>query len=135
MTNDSQKDHPTGEPAAQGQPAPEVPVAASQPAQEVSSSIASTDRGELLTHARTFLTSPHVRLQDLDAKRTFLAEKGLTPSEIGQLLRELVRYYLSGPVHAHSSRSLRLCHHALTLHHPLPTCPISSLESPEYSPG
>ena len=134
MPNDSPNVHPTDEPAA-GQPTPEVPVATSQPVQEVSRSVASPDRAELLTRARTFLTSPRVRLQDSDAKQTFLTEKGLTPSEVDQLLRELVRHYLSRPAHAHSSRSLHLCHHALTLHHPLPTCPISSLESPEYSPG
>jgi len=126
MSSDT-KDHP--------QPAPEAPVATSQSVQEVTPAVASADRAELLTRARTFLTSPQVRLQDSDAKRTFLAEKGLTPSEIDQLLRELVRRYSSGPVHAYSSRSLHLCHHALTLPHRLPIFPISSLGLPEYSPG
>ena len=56
---------------------------------------ASPDRTELLTRARAFLTSPQVRLQDSDAKKAFLAEKGLTPNEVDQLLRELVRLYLS----------------------------------------
>lgn len=92
MPDDSPKDLPTAESAAQSQPGPEIPVATSQPVQEASASIASPDRAELLTHARAFLTSPQVRLQDSDAKRTFLAEKGLTPSEVDQLLRELVRH-------------------------------------------
>lgn len=117
------------------QPAPGALVATSQSVQEVSPAVAPADRAELLTRARTFLTSPQVRLQDSDAKRTFLAEKGLTPSEIDQLLRELVRRYSSGPVHAHSARSLHPCHRALTLPHPLPICPTSSLGSPEFSPG
>ncbi|KAI9574770.1 hypothetical protein HD554DRAFT_2034740 [Boletus coccyginus] len=71
------------------QPAPGALVATSQSVQEVSPAVAPADRAELLTRARTFLTSPQVRPQDSDAKRTFLAEKGLTPSEIDQLLREL----------------------------------------------
>ncbi|KAF8559194.1 hypothetical protein OG21DRAFT_1519496 [Imleria badia] len=74
MADDSAKDHP----------APEVPLATSQAV------VASPDRAELLTRARAFLASPQVRLQDSDAKRIFLAEKGLTPSEIDQLLRELL---------------------------------------------
>lgn len=92
MPDDSPKDPPTVESAAQGQPTPEIPVAASQlvHGQEASASVASPDRAELLARARAFLTSPQVRLQDSDAKRTFLAEKGLTPSEVDQLLRELV---------------------------------------------
>lgn len=126
-------DDSTNESTVQGQPAPEVPLATSQLVQEVS--VASPDRAELLTRARAFLASPQVRLQDSDAKQTFLAEKGLTPSEINLLLRELVYHYFSGPVHAHSSYSLPPCRRALTLHHPLLTCPTSSLESPEYSPG
>ncbi|KAN0097548.1 hypothetical protein V8E55_001994 [Tylopilus felleus] len=80
MPDDSPKEHPTGEPAGQVQPEP--PAETSQPVQEVS------DRAELLARARTFISSPQVRLQDSDAKWTFLAEKGLTPSEIDQLLRE-----------------------------------------------
>ncbi|KIL00498.1 hypothetical protein PAXRUDRAFT_821585 [Paxillus rubicundulus Ve08.2h10] len=48
-----------------------------------------TDRTELLTRARAFLTSPQIRLQDSDAKRAFLAEKGLSVVEIDQLIREL----------------------------------------------
>ncbi|THV08316.1 hypothetical protein K435DRAFT_847194 [Dendrothele bispora CBS 962.96] len=47
------------------------------------------DRVELISRARTFLTSPQVRNQDLFAKRTFLLEKGLTEPEIELLLREL----------------------------------------------
>lgn len=91
MPDDSPKDLRIAESAAQSQPGPEVPVATSQPVREVSASVASSDRAELLARARAFLTSPQVRLQDSDAKRTFLSEKGLTPSEVDQLLRELVR--------------------------------------------
>ncbi|KAH0839838.1 hypothetical protein J3R83DRAFT_787 [Lanmaoa asiatica] len=86
MPDDSPKEQPTSESAAQNQPAPEIPAA---PVQELSAPVASTGRAGLLTRARTFLTSPQVRLQDSDAKRTFLTEKGLAPSEIEQLLREL----------------------------------------------
>ncbi|KAK7470397.1 hypothetical protein VKT23_001824 [Stygiomarasmius scandens] len=49
----------------------------------------SDDRTELISRARTFLTSPQVRNQDLFAKRSFLLEKGLTEPEIELLLREL----------------------------------------------
>ncbi|KAG6378627.1 hypothetical protein JVT61DRAFT_12897 [Boletus reticuloceps] len=76
MPNDSPKNTPTSESAAQDQPTQEA-------------SIASPDRAELLTRARGFLTSPQVRLQDPYATRTFLTDKGLTPAEIDQLLREL----------------------------------------------
>ena len=68
-------------------------MATSQPAVQVPTSVVSpADRAELLTRARTFLSSPQVQLQDSDAKRVFLAEKGLTPSEVDQLLRELARH-------------------------------------------
>ncbi|KAG8218549.1 hypothetical protein J3R82DRAFT_4190 [Butyriboletus roseoflavus] len=83
------KDLPTVESAAKGQPAPEISVSTSQPIQVASASVAFHDRAELLARARSFLTSPQVRLQDSDAKRIFLEEKGLTPNEVDQLLREL----------------------------------------------
>ena len=60
-----------------------------EPAQ-VASPPSPSDRSELLSRARTFLGAPEIRSQDLDAKRAFLAEKGLTSSEIELLLRELV---------------------------------------------
>lgn len=101
MPDDSPKEHPTGEPAGQVQSEP--PAETSQPVQEVS------DRAELLARARTFISSPQVRLQDSDAKWTFLAEKGLTPSEIDQLLRESVRRYLSGHLLAHSPLAASVC--------------------------
>ncbi|KAI6105907.1 hypothetical protein F5141DRAFT_1196802 [Pisolithus sp. B1] len=44
---------------------------------------------ELISRARTFLSAPEIRSQDLDAKAAFLSEKGLTKSEIDHLLREL----------------------------------------------
>lgn len=89
---DNPKDLPAAESAAKSQPAPDIPVPTSQPIQAASASVASHDRAELLVRARAFLTSPQVRLQDSDAKRTFLEEKGLTPSEVDQLLRELVSH-------------------------------------------
>ncbi|KAF8138372.1 hypothetical protein EV363DRAFT_1393827 [Boletus edulis] len=76
MSDDGPKNPPTSESAAQDQPTQEA-------------SIASPDRAELLTRARGFLTSPQARLQDPYATRTFLTDKGLTPAEIDQLLREL----------------------------------------------
>jgi hypothetical protein len=48
-------------------------------------------RDELLSKARTFLTSPSVQSQDVDAKRTFLREKGLSEHDVEGLLRTLVR--------------------------------------------
>lgn len=49
-----------------------------------------TDRYELLSRARTFLTSPQIQDQDVFAKRRFLVDKGLNESEVEELLRELV---------------------------------------------
>jgi hypothetical protein len=48
-------------------------------------------RDELLSKARMFLASPAIQSQDLDAKRTFLGEKGLSEHEVEDLLRTLVR--------------------------------------------
>ncbi|KAF9238741.1 hypothetical protein BU15DRAFT_47357 [Melanogaster broomeanus] len=70
-------------------PAAATPSPSTQPLQEAPSGNVPADRTELLARARAFLASPQMRLQDSDAKRVFLAEKGLTASEIDQLLREL----------------------------------------------
>lgn len=51
----------------------------------------SGNRSELLNRARTFLTSPGVVNEAPEAKRRFLAEKGLTSEEVDALLHELVR--------------------------------------------
>jgi hypothetical protein len=48
------------------------------------------NRAELRERARSFLTSPKIRHEDLFAKRRFLAEKGLSDAEITGLLQELV---------------------------------------------
>lgn len=86
-------DERTSESPVQAQSStPEIPVATSQSVQEVPTFVTSPDRAELLTRARTFLASPQVQPQDSDAKRAFLADKGLSPSEVDQLLRELVRH-------------------------------------------
>lgn len=61
------------------------------PAQTESPDPPPTDRAELLQRARAFLTSPQVGHEDVSAKRRFLAEKGLTDTEIDSLLYEVVR--------------------------------------------
>ena len=48
------------------------------------------DRSDLLAKARSFLASPQVRSQDINAKRAFLVEKGLNDMEIAELLRTIV---------------------------------------------
>ncbi|EGO02042.1 hypothetical protein SERLA73DRAFT_166545 [Serpula lacrymans var. lacrymans S7.3] len=48
-----------------------------------------SDRIELISRARSFLTSPNIRDQNILSKRSFLSEKGLTAPEIEALLREL----------------------------------------------
>ncbi|KAI6047519.1 hypothetical protein EDC04DRAFT_630739 [Pisolithus marmoratus] len=61
-----------------------------QPVQRATSSTsASSNRTELISRARTFLSAPEIRSQHLDAKAAFLSEKGLTSHEIDHLLREL----------------------------------------------
>lgn len=47
-------------------------------------------RQELVSRARSFLTSPQVSHEDVFAKRRFLVDKGLTEPEINGLLSELV---------------------------------------------
>lgn len=44
------------------------------------------DRSDLLAKARSFLASPQVQYQDINAKRAFLVEKGLNNAEIADLL-------------------------------------------------
>jgi hypothetical protein len=48
------------------------------------------NRTELISRARSFLTSPQIRHEDISAKRRFLVEKGLSDAEIAGLLQELV---------------------------------------------
>ncbi|KLO10247.1 hypothetical protein SCHPADRAFT_907062 [Schizopora paradoxa] len=57
---------------------------------EVSSSLSTTisDRSSLIERARSFLRSPQIRNEDPSAKRGFLQEKGMNPSEIEMLMRE-----------------------------------------------
>ena len=52
------------------------------------------DRPDLLAKARSFLASPQVRNQDVNAKRAFLVEKGLNDIEIAELLRTIVCVYM-----------------------------------------
>ncbi|KAL4081557.1 hypothetical protein V8B97DRAFT_2001709 [Scleroderma yunnanense] len=63
--------------------------ATAEPAQVATLQTPPSSRSELLSRARTFLGAPEIRSQDSDAKRAFLAEKGLTSSEIDLLLREV----------------------------------------------
>lgn len=67
-----------------------------QNAPEIQAPVVDQDRAELLTRARSFLTSPQVQNQDAFAKYTFLAEKGLNDDEIKSLLRTLVCVYCFG---------------------------------------
>lgn len=52
------------------------------------------DRSDLLAKARSFLASPQVQNQDVNAKRAFLVEKGLNDTEIEELLRTIVGDYM-----------------------------------------
>ncbi|KAF8812316.1 hypothetical protein BYT27DRAFT_7087553 [Phlegmacium glaucopus] len=49
----------------------------------------SEDRSDLLAKGRSFLSSPQVQHQDINAKRAFLIEKGLNDAEIEELLRAI----------------------------------------------
>ncbi len=62
----------------------------STPESALSSSL-SSDRASLVDRARAFLRSPQIRNEDPSAKRRFLEEKGMNPSEIEMLMREQVR--------------------------------------------
>ena len=61
---------------------------------QASATIKPEDRSDLLAKARSFLASPQVRNQDVNAKRAFLAEKGLNDTEIVELLRTIVCDYM-----------------------------------------
>lgn len=56
-----------------------------------SSSAEVKDRSQLLEQARSFLASPNIVNEAPDAKRNFLAEKGIHEDEIDMLLRNAVR--------------------------------------------
>lgn len=58
----------------------------------------STDHADLLSKARAFLHSPQLVHEDLLAKRAFLLDKGLHPSDVDTLLRELVSLLLSSVI-------------------------------------
>jgi len=51
----------------------------------------SSDRSSLVERARAFLGSPQIRNEDPSAKRKFLEEKGMNPSEIEMLMRQQPR--------------------------------------------
>ena len=72
----------------QPQPAPAPPPADSGP----------ESRQDLLSRAQAFLTSPQIRDQDDAAKRRFLADKGLTPTEVDYLLQGIVSVWTPGPL-------------------------------------
>ena len=61
-----------------------------EPPETTPSSSPPTPREELMSRARSFLHSPQIQHEDANSKHRFLAEKGLTDSEIDVLLRELV---------------------------------------------
>ncbi|KAH7930680.1 hypothetical protein BV22DRAFT_46754 [Leucogyrophana mollusca] len=92
MSDDDHKDNPppTSQPEQEVQtsrtPESYLPAPVQAPVQ-IPQTVA--DRAELLARARSFLSAPHIRTQDDYAKRTFLAEKGLTDTEIAILLREV----------------------------------------------
>ncbi|KAF7332292.1 hypothetical protein MKEN_00110400 [Mycena kentingensis (nom. inval.)] len=69
---------------------PPVPGPSSTPSDAPLESAPSqpADRTDLLSKARTFLQQPQVQREDVAAKRKFLAEKGLTETEIDMALRE-----------------------------------------------
>ncbi|KIK06824.1 hypothetical protein K443DRAFT_129744 [Laccaria amethystina LaAM-08-1] len=60
-----------------------------EPPETTPSSPLSNSREELISRARSFLHSPQIQHEDPNSKHRFLAEKGLTDSEIDALLREL----------------------------------------------
>lgn len=84
---DSLKHTDVGEPASQPIPADHE----TGNAELTSESQGTLVRDELLSKGRLFLTSPSVQSQDVDAKRTFLKEKGLSEHDIEDLLRTSVR--------------------------------------------
>jgi hypothetical protein len=52
-----------------------------------------SDRSQLVSRARAFLTSPQVAHEDVPSKRAFLVAKGLAAPEIEQLLAEVVSLF------------------------------------------
>jgi hypothetical protein len=52
-----------------------------------------SDRSQLVSRARAFLTSPQVAHEDVPSKRAFLVAKGLAAPEIEQLLVEVVSLF------------------------------------------
>ena len=55
-------------------------------------------RQDLLSRAQAFLTSPQIRDQDDAAKRKFLTDKGLTPTEVDHLLQGIVSVWAPTPL-------------------------------------
>jgi len=72
-------------------PSPPNPSTSAPETATPSPSSTAQDRGEFLSRARNFLSSPQVAQQDTAEKRRFLVEKGLNESEIDSLMRELAR--------------------------------------------
>ncbi|KAJ3786566.1 hypothetical protein GGU10DRAFT_290006 [Lentinula aff. detonsa] len=66
-----------------------VPQVESPQASVAGPSIEAATRSELISRARSFLSSPQIQSQDIFAKRRFLVDKGLNETEIELLLREL----------------------------------------------
>lgn len=64
-------------------------ASSTEPPETTPSSPPSINREELMSRARSFLHSPQIQHEDANSKHRFLAEKGLTDSEIDVLLREL----------------------------------------------
>lgn len=75
---------------AQRQPEQTETILETTPDQSPQQSI--TNRSELVSRARTFLSTPHIRSQDNAAKHAFLVDKGLTQDETNSLLREIVSW-------------------------------------------
>jgi hypothetical protein len=86
--SDSDSSNNTSTPQGELVATPESPSDASAAPQ---TTVLTTDRTQLLQTARSFLNSPHVQHEGIDAKRNFLAQKGLNEEEIGQLLQTSVR--------------------------------------------
>lgn len=85
-------------PPDQPQPTPASPAAES----------GSESRRDLLSRAQAFLTSPQIRDQDDAAKRKFLTDKGLTPTEVDYLLQGIVSVWDSS-IHAYVPSTNSVC--------------------------
>jgi len=99
------------------QPAPQAAVSDQQP----------INRSELLSRARTFLSTPHIRSQDNAAKHAFLVEKGLTQDEIDLLLREIVSHCLCNCFSQVAHQRLA------TINSATDVSPTSSIQSPKHA--